>query len=138
MCNFGETFIKWVRILYENPIFRLKNNGWVSKTCKMHRGIRQGCPIYAMIFLFVTEILAIQIRNNKDIRGFNIAEVDEHVKDIKIVQHADDCTLQLRDELSMELAIGEKICYDKAGNLPNKGRNFNKQTWGKIVYFLFV
>ena len=32
----------------------------------------------------------------------------------------------------------EKICYDKAGNLPNKGRNFNTQTWGKIVYFLFV
>ena len=31
-----------------------------------------------------------------------------------------------------------KICYDKAGNLPNKDRNFNKQTWGKIVYFLFV
>ena len=31
-----------------------------------------------------------------------------------------------------------KICYDKAGNLPNKGRNFNTQIWGKIVYFLFV
>ena len=31
-----------------------------------------------------------------------------------------------------------KICYDKVGNLPNKGRIFNKQTWGKIVYFLFV
>ena len=25
-----------------------------------------------------------------------------------------------------------KICYDKVGNLPNKGRNFNKQTWGKM------
>ena len=32
----------------------------------------------------------------------------------------------------------QKICYDKSGNLPNKGWNFNKQTWGKIVYFLFV
>ena len=31
-----------------------------------------------------------------------------------------------------------KICYDKAGNLPNKGRNFNTKTWEKIVYFLFV
>ena len=34
--------------------------------------------------------------------------------------------------------FAKKICYDKAGNLPNKGRNFNTQTWGKIVYFLFV
>ena len=32
----------------------------------------------------------------------------------------------------------KKSCYDKAGNLPNKGGNFNTQTWGKIVYFLFV
>ena len=32
----------------------------------------------------------------------------------------------------------QKTCYDKAENLPNKGWNFNKQTWGKIVYFLFV
>ena len=105
--NFGESFIEWIRILYENPIFRLKNNGWVSKTCKMKRGIRQGCPISAMIFLFVTEILAIQIRNNNDIRGFNITEDDEGTNDIKIVQHADDCTLSLKDELSMELAISE-------------------------------
>ena len=49
MFNFGETFIEWVRILYENPIFRLKNNGWVSKTCKMQRGIRQGCPTEAFL-----------------------------------------------------------------------------------------
>ena len=39
--------------------------------------------------------------------------------------------------ISVTLKV-EKICYDKAGNLPNKGRNFNTQTWGKIVYFLFV
>ena len=123
MFNFGETFIEWVRILYENPIFRLKNNGWVSKTCKMHRGIRQGCPISAMIFLFVTEILAIQIRNNKDIRGFNIAEDDEHVNDIKIVQHADDCTLPLRDELSMEVAIGE---INKFSNVSGMKLNVSK------------
>ena len=32
----------------------------------------------------------------------------------------------------------QKICYDKAGNLPNKGRNFNTKTWGKMVYFLFL
>ena len=42
-----------------------------------------------------------------------------------------------RDQVS-GLLFHQKICYDKAGNLPNKGRNFNTQTRGKIVYFLFV
>ena len=38
--NFGENFMRWVKILYTDPIFRVKNNGWISKTCKMSRGIR--------------------------------------------------------------------------------------------------
>ena len=46
--NFGPEFIAWIKILYCNPIFRIKNNGWVSRTCNMSRGIRQGCPISAL------------------------------------------------------------------------------------------
>ena len=32
--NFGTQFIEWIKIMYCNPIFRLKNNGWLSKTCR--------------------------------------------------------------------------------------------------------
>ena len=42
--NFGKKIVKWMKILYNNPIFSGKNNGWISKACKMSRGIRQGCP----------------------------------------------------------------------------------------------
>ena len=38
--NFGQNFIKWVKILFINPIFCTKNNGWLSKTVSMQRGIR--------------------------------------------------------------------------------------------------
>lgn len=30
--NLWDNFITWVNILYTNSIFRIKNNGWVSKT----------------------------------------------------------------------------------------------------------
>ena len=60
--NLGCNFIKWTKILYTNPIFKTKNNGWLSKTCPMTRGIRQGCPLAALLFLFVAEILAIKIK----------------------------------------------------------------------------
>ena len=56
--NFGDNFIRWMKILYTNPLFRLKNHGWISKTCHMTRGIRQGCPISALLYIFVAEILA--------------------------------------------------------------------------------
>ena len=52
-----------MKILYTNPAFRLKNNGWISKTCKMKRGIRQGCPISALLYIFVAEILAKKIKS---------------------------------------------------------------------------
>lgn len=46
--NFGINFIKWIKILYKNPIFRLENNGWISRTCQMHGEIRKGCPLWSI------------------------------------------------------------------------------------------
>ena len=81
--NFGPNFISWIKTLYTNPIFRIKNNGWISKTCKMNRGIRQRCPISAMLYLFVAEILALNIRENDNIPGIKFNGSTE----IKTIQH---------------------------------------------------
>ena len=106
--NFGPNFISWIKILYTNPIFRIKNNGWISKTCKMNRGIRQGCPISAMLYLFVAEILALKIRENDNIPGIKFNGSTE----IKTIQHADDLTLSLKNEeaLNMSLKVIKSFC----------------------------
>lgn len=54
---FGEQFIKMIKTLYNEPIFKIENNEWLSK-----RGIRQGCPVSALLFVLVIEILAVQIK----------------------------------------------------------------------------
>lgn len=59
----------------------------------MYRGIRQGCPVSAILFLFVVEILAI---------GFQKPGMTQS---IKIIQHADDCTLPLKDEASLKTSL---------------------------------
>ena len=100
--NFGNFFINMVKTLYSKPIFKVKNNGWMSKSCEMQRGIRQGCPVSALIFIFILEILAIQIRKNDDIQGLSPGN-------LKIVQHADDCTNLLKDINSLEKALNT-IC----------------------------
>lgn len=61
--NFGDNFITWVNFLYTNPIFRIKNNGWVSKTCSMSRGIRQGCPISALLFFIRSRNIIFETKN---------------------------------------------------------------------------
>ena len=89
-------------MMYTNPLCRVKNNGWVSKSYKMSKGIRQGCPASALIFIFVTEILSITIKQCDGIKGFEIPDLSF---DIKILQHAGDTTLPLADETSVKNAI---------------------------------
>lgn len=98
--NISNNFIKWANILYTKPIFKMKNNGWLSKTCPMTRGIRQGCPLSALLYLFVAEILSIKINSNQDIKGTAINDCE-----IKNIQHVDDLSLALKNETSMENAL---------------------------------
>ena len=134
---FGTNFLKWMKILYNNPMFQIKNNGWISKTSHMSRGIRQGCPISAILYLFVAEILAIKVRVNDQIEGFVCNNLP---KEIKSVQHADDLTLALKNINAIGHAVetidifckhaGSKINIDKTecillGNLKGMYNNIN-------------
>ena len=51
--DFGPNFLNWIKLSYNKPIFRLKINGGISRTCEMHRGIRQGCPKSAILYLLL-------------------------------------------------------------------------------------
>ena len=62
--NFGESFIHWIKTIYNNADGKVINNGWLSKTFSIIKGVRQGCPLSALLFLLVVEVLAIKIRNN--------------------------------------------------------------------------
>ena len=130
-----DNFISWMRILYTKPVFRLKNNGWISRNCSMFRGIRQGCPISALLYIFVAEILAIKLKKNENISGFTCSNMN---KEIKNVQHADDLTMALKDIDSLRNTIetvnnfcmhaGSKINISKTEFIllgPLKGRYRN-------------
>ena len=100
--NFGDNFISWMRILYTKPVFRLKINGWISRNCSMFRGMRQGCPIPALLYIFEAEILAIKLKKNENISGFTCSNMN---KEIKNVQHANDLTMALKDIDSLRNTI---------------------------------
>ena len=51
--GFGETFIKWIKIIYTNVCSSVLVNGWVSEEFKISRGIRQGCSLSTLLFILV-------------------------------------------------------------------------------------
>jgi hypothetical protein len=70
--GFNDSFICWIQILYSDVQTCVSNNGWVSEIFKNSRGIRQACPLSALLFILSVEIMALRLRSNKNIKGITI------------------------------------------------------------------
>ena len=98
--NFGKTFIGYVKTMYNNIESTVLNNGNTGKYFNLQRGVRQGCPLSAYLFITALETLANKIRNNSNIKGINVDN-----KEIKISLLADDITLILLDLNSVKTSL---------------------------------
>lgn len=102
--NFGPKFIQFIATTMEQTESCIHNGGWLSECFPTERGIRQGCPLSPLLFVIAVEILAIKLRNCKDITGIQIQH-GELTAVSKIKQLADDTTLTLKNENDIALAI---------------------------------
>ena len=92
MIIIGNNFCKWIKIFYHDISSCVGNNGHYSEYFKLSRSIRQGCPISALLFILVAEMLAIKIRNDDTIKGISINDTN-----YKVSMMADDTTLIIKD-----------------------------------------
>ena len=140
--NFGNNFIKWMKIMYNQANFKVKNNGWLSKHYMMERGLRQGDPMSAILFIIVLEVLSQMVRNHTDVKGILIGN-----KAHKIVQYADDRTFCICDLNSIDTIMhiisefsnfaGPKINVTKAkgiwlGPLKENGLEYTVILYGLV------
>ena len=118
----GEEYIHWVAMIYSNASAVLNINGFLSKQIPLKRGVRQGCPLSALLYVLVIEVLAIQIRLNPNIVGFKVGGekiVSAHyVDDATIIIKQNRCFKEVIKELTeYEEASGAKVNYDKTKGL---------------------
>ena len=95
--NFGPSLIRWIQIFYKNISSTVMNNGYTTPPFKIFRGVRQGDPLSPYLFIICLEILAINIRLDKDIHGIIVGN-----EEIKLETFADDMTAFLRDPASLD------------------------------------
>ena len=86
--KFGPEFIHWIKTIYSNIESTVINYGNTTGFFKLHRGIRQGCPISPYLFILAVEVMANGIRRNKNIKGIIVGDTE-----FKISQLADDTTI---------------------------------------------
>ena len=125
--NFGQSFTKWIDVIYHKPETCVKNNGNLSDFFDISRGVRQGCPISALLFLPCVEILGIKIRTNNLLQGFHF---DHGQSPIKLGQIADDCILFINNKneicSALENSILENSILEKYGQLSGFLLNIKK------------
>ena len=85
--GFSKRFIKWIRTIYKRGkvVSSVIVNGWVSESFEVTRGIRQGCPLSALLYVIASEIACNSIRANENVKGITVAG-----KVTKLSNYADD------------------------------------------------
>ena len=72
------TYLNIVKAIYDKPTENIILNGVKLKAFPLRSGTRQGCPISPVLFNIVLEVLAMAVREEKEIKGIQVRK--EEVK----------------------------------------------------------
>ena len=95
--GFGNNFVSWIEILISKQESCIINGGNTTQYFLLERGVCQGDPISAYIFIFALEVLSFVLRNNRDIKSLNIFD---HL--FLYTAYADDTMFFLENKESIE------------------------------------
>ena len=70
----SRTYLNTVKAIYDNPTANIILDGEKLNAFPLRLGTRRGCPLSPLLFDIVLEILAIAIREEKDIKGIHIGK----------------------------------------------------------------
>ena len=151
--GFQKKFINWIKCIYSCPIALIKVNGFLTEHISISKGIRQGCPLSALLFIICTEILATAIKQNDDIKGIPVPFDRDKYKTIKLSQYADDICLYLKDIQQFLNALDTIMDFGNVsglvlnlqkteglwlGNLANCNLQIGGINWPNVIRYLGV
>ena len=118
--GFGPNFVQWIKLIYNSVSSSVKTNGWLTAFITLERGLRQGCALSMPLYVLTAETMAINIRENPRIHGTRPPDSQE---ELKLSQYADDTTLLLSDDQSIDEVFNTFNWYERAsGAKINKGK----------------
>ena len=86
------TYLNIIKSIYDKPTASIILNGEKLKAFPLRPGTRQGCPLWLLLFNIVLEVLAMAIREEKEIKGIQIGK-----EEVKLSLFADDMILYIEN-----------------------------------------
>ena len=87
-------FLNIIKTIYERPTANIILNGQKLKTFPLRSGTRQGSPLSPLVFNIVLEVLATEIRQEKEIKGIQIGK-----EEIKLSLFADHMIVYMENPI---------------------------------------
>ena len=111
--NFGPNMVNWIKLFYNDIQSVIINNGHMSQSFRLQKGVRQGCPLSATLIIICLQSLSNHITLNEEIKGIKINN-----KEIKQTLFADDSTFfNNGDKHSFETLIKTLELFSKCSGL---------------------
>ena len=85
-------YLNIIKTIYDKPTAIIILNGEKLKPFPLKSGTRQGCPLSPLLFKIVLEVVAMEIREEKEIKGIQIGK-----EEVKLSLFADDMILYIEN-----------------------------------------
>ena len=85
-------YLNIVKVIYDKPTANIIFNGKKLKAFPLRSGTRQGCPLSPLLFNEFLEVLAIAIREEKEIKEIQIRK-----EEVKLSLFSDDMILYIEN-----------------------------------------
>ena len=85
------TYLNIVKAIYEKPTANIILNGEKLKAFRLRSRTRQECPLSSLLLNIVLEVLPMQIREEKEIKGI------QNKKEVKVSLFANDMILYIEN-----------------------------------------
>ena len=86
------TYLNIIKAIYDKPTANIILKGENLKPFPLRSGARQGCPLLPVLFNIALKVLAMAIREEKEIKGIQIGK-----KEVKLSVFADDMILYVEN-----------------------------------------
>ena len=109
--GFGDSFIKWIRLLYTNPRCTVMVNSHISPFFSPSRGVRQGCPLSPLLYALSMEVLACNVRASPVVQGITLPGVTTPFPVLSL--YADDVSVIVSSDRAMEEVFHTYARFEK-------------------------
>ena len=88
----------YITIIYHETTAKININGFITRSFTTNRGVRQGCPLSALLYILVLEVMLEMIRNDNTLQSPKIGNIT-----YRLGAFADDVTIFLKNDTAMHL-----------------------------------